>query len=118
MVTTILACQVREHLRRAWEIEERICSLIWGAQRAIGLLPTSTKKSSASDMFFLQTLLVTPNRFRPPNRMDDKVRPHPMMNLCRNDLPLAVGLAVGYFFEAFEMLTLLFLTVDSSTLCV
>ncbi|CAM6104025.1 unnamed protein product [Calypogeia fissa] len=69
--------EVREHLRRAWEIEERVCSLIWGAQNAIGLLSTSRKKSSASDMFFLQTILVTPNRFRPPNKMDDKILEHP-----------------------------------------
>ncbi|BBN13954.1 DNA-directed RNA polymerase I subunit RPA1 [Marchantia polymorpha subsp. ruderalis] len=69
--------EVKEHLRLTWENEERICSLIWGAQEAYGLLTKSKKDVCGSDMFFLQTILVTPNRFRPPNRMDDQILEHP-----------------------------------------
>ncbi|KAL2622234.1 hypothetical protein R1flu_002439 [Riccia fluitans] len=73
----ITPSEVKEHLRLVWENEQRICSLIWGAQEAFGLLQRSKKDVSGSDMFFLRTLLVTPNRFRPPNRMDDQVLEHP-----------------------------------------
>ncbi|KAL3691839.1 hypothetical protein R1sor_005490 [Riccia sorocarpa] len=73
----ITPSEVKEHLRLVWENEMRICSLIWGAQEAFGLYQRSKKDVTGSDMFFLRTLLVTPNRFRPPNRMNDQVLEHP-----------------------------------------
>lgn len=65
--------QVREHIRLAWDKEKRICALVWGlGEVSIHMGRAKVGKADPS-MFFLQTILVTPNRFRPPNLMDDNV---------------------------------------------
>lgn len=65
--------QAREHIRLVWKKEARICSLIWGLGEDNKRLGLPKRTSSGSSMFFLQTILVTPNRFRPPNMVDDEV---------------------------------------------
>jgi hypothetical protein len=71
-VIVVVSLQVREHIRLAWETEKRICSLVWGLGEIGGRLGLDTSGKSFS-MFFLQTLLVTPNKFRPPNMMNGDV---------------------------------------------
>ena len=68
----VIHLQVREHIRLTWETEKRICSLVWGLGEIGGRMGIDTTGKSFS-MFFLHTLLVTPNKFRPPNMMNGDV---------------------------------------------
>ncbi|KAJ7566178.1 hypothetical protein O6H91_02G091400 [Diphasiastrum complanatum] len=72
----LTASEVKERLRCLWSKEERLCSLIWGAVG--GQNQVSFKgQGSGWSMFFLQAVAVTPNRFRPPNRINEMLVEHP-----------------------------------------
>ncbi|GLJ30639.1 hypothetical protein SUGI_0606730 [Cryptomeria japonica] len=62
--------EVKEHLKKLWENESHICSLIWDIQQE---KRKSWGKSSSYTMFFLHALLVPPSKFQPPNRMNNMV---------------------------------------------
>ncbi|KAH6708047.1 hypothetical protein VD0002_g6163 [Verticillium dahliae] len=62
----ITAMEVRERLRELFDKEQEVLSLIYNSK------PLKKKAGKVSaDMFFLQTLLVPPNRFRPEARTGD-----------------------------------------------
>lgn len=68
--------EVIAHINLLWEREERICSLIWDAQK-YWEEEVNNKSNGASD-FFLDAVLVPPNRFRPPTRIQGSIMEHPM----------------------------------------
>jgi len=61
--------EVRGHLRRLFELEREICTLLYGRHGA----PSATHVTPppVADMFFMDVIPVTPTRFRPPARMGD-----------------------------------------------
>ncbi|KAG7112145.1 DNA-directed RNA polymerase I subunit rpa1 like protein [Verticillium longisporum] len=62
----ITAMEVRERLRELFDKEQEVLSLVYNSK------PLKKKAGKVSaDMFFLQTLLVPPNRFRPEARTGD-----------------------------------------------
>eukprot|EP00250_Pteridium_aquilinum_P003381 c13694_g1_i1 orf=235-4305(+) len=75
--------EVKVHIRRLWEKEKRMCSLIWDAQNSYD--DVWNKKFAGSSDFFLESVLVPPNRFRPPNKMQGTILEHPM-NVLYADL--------------------------------
>lgn len=72
--------EVRAHLRRLFDEEARLCSLIWGRHGPLSLT-TTTSLSTSADMFFMEVLPVPPTRFRPPARMNDSIMEHPQNTL-------------------------------------
>lgn len=70
--------EVKEHMRKVWEKEEHICSLVWGlGEKGWHSHTLKNLKKTGSSMFFVESILVTPNRFRPANMMDGKLIEHP-----------------------------------------
>lgn len=59
------------HINRLWKNEKRICTLIWDAQKSYG--EAWNKKVMGASDFFLESVLVPPNRFRPPNKLQGTV---------------------------------------------
>ncbi|KAI3832171.1 hypothetical protein MKW92_038467 [Papaver armeniacum] len=72
--------KVKDHMKKVWENENRICSLICDIQQQG--LSTSEKKNSYS-MFFIDALLVAPVKFRPPTKGGGIEREHPHTELLR-----------------------------------
>lgn len=68
--------EVKAHINRLWEKEKRICSLIWDAQKYYD--GVWNKKFMGWSDFFLEAVLVPPNRFRPPNKLQGTIMEHPM----------------------------------------
>lgn len=62
--------QVREALRRMWSHHADILSLVFAAGTP-GIGIPLTEATSPATMFFLQTVAVPPNRFRPASKMGD-----------------------------------------------
>ncbi len=61
-------------MRKVWEKEAHICSLVWGlGEKGWHSHTLKNLKKTGSSMFFVESILVTPNRFRPANMMDGKV---------------------------------------------
>jgi len=67
--------EIREHLKKLWIREKKILSLMFGNV----VINKETLKSGKGykimsndyNMFFIEVVAVTPNRFRPENKMDD-----------------------------------------------
>jgi DNA-directed RNA polymerase I subunit RPA1 len=66
--------EVRAHLRWLFRNERNICSLLFGRQ---GTHPSPGTSVVSADIFFLDVLAVSPTRFRPASKMDDKLFEHP-----------------------------------------
>jgi DNA-directed RNA polymerase I subunit RPA1 len=65
-------------MRKVWEKEAHICSLVWGlGEKGWHSHTLKNLKKTGSSMFFVESILVTPNRFRPANMMDGKLIEHP-----------------------------------------
>ncbi|EFJ17302.1 hypothetical protein SELMODRAFT_233747 [Selaginella moellendorffii] len=75
----LLPSEVRKHLSALWRNEEKLCSLIWGGV-GTGKSPSPARKDGLS-LFFLEALAVTPNRFRPPNYVNNQLLEHPQNKL-------------------------------------
>lgn len=81
--------EVREIMRRLWELSEPILAYIYPTdvvRRERRRKPTSSMKTSRSSSqgyrdFFVQTVPVAPNRFRPVNRVGDSIYEHPQNTL-------------------------------------
>ena len=87
--------EVREILRRVWDVNEAILAYIYPADvaRRQRKRPNSTVAGSAAagnlaarrgqgyKDFFVQTIAVAPNRYRPVNRVGDIVYEHPQNTL-------------------------------------
>lgn len=65
------AAEVRDHLRRLFQLESEICTLLYGRHGAPSADPTHAPPPPIADMFFMDVMPVTPTRFRPPARMGD-----------------------------------------------
>eukprot|EP00208_Stichococcus_sp_RCC1054_P004326 CAMPEP_0206143018 /NCGR_PEP_ID=MMETSP1473-20131121/19032_1 /ASSEMBLY_ACC=CAM_ASM_001109 /TAXON_ID=1461547 /ORGANISM="Stichococcus sp, Strain RCC1054" /LENGTH=1731 /DNA_ID=CAMNT_0053538243 /DNA_START=203 /DNA_END=5398 /DNA_ORIENTATION=- len=68
--------EVREALRRMWSHHADILSLVFAAGTP-GIGIPLTEATSPATMFFLQTVAVPPNRFRPASKMGDLAFEHP-----------------------------------------
>jgi DNA-directed RNA polymerase beta' subunit len=66
--------EVRAHLRWLFRNERNICSLLFGRQ---GTHASTGSSMASADIFFLDVLAVSPTRFRPASKMDDKLFEHP-----------------------------------------
>jgi DNA-directed RNA polymerase I subunit RPA1 len=86
--------EVREILRRMWEINEPILAYIYptdvarrqrrrspAAATAAAAGNNAARRSQGYKDFFVQTVPVAPNRFRPVNRVGDAVYEHPQNTL-------------------------------------
>ncbi|KAG8371904.1 hypothetical protein BUALT_Bualt12G0011400 [Buddleja alternifolia] len=69
----LLPSEVRDILRRLWENEAPLCSYLCDIQQQQCELSGKTGHS----MFFLETILVPPIKFRPPAKGGDSVMEHP-----------------------------------------
>lgn len=54
--------EVKQRMKQLWEKDQELLNLIFGKVDETGLI---TNTGQGFDMFFMNTLLVTPNRFRP-----------------------------------------------------
>ncbi|KAI9199874.1 uncharacterized protein BJ171DRAFT_199397 [Polychytrium aggregatum] len=72
---------VREHLRMLWRKESAILDLLFGVTD-----PKLGKRISSPDIFFIETLAVTPTRFRPVSKMGDMVYDNPQNTHLTNIL--------------------------------
>jgi DNA-directed RNA polymerase beta' subunit len=72
--------EVRTHLRHLFRNEATICSLIYGRQGPYALIDGGPPLASA-DVFFIECMVVSPTRFRPPLKMGEQLFEHP-----KNDL--------------------------------
>jgi len=72
--------EIREHLRKLWIKENKILSLIFGNvvinQETLKENKGYKVISNDYNMFFIEVVGVTPNRFRPENKMDDQTFLH------------------------------------------
>ncbi|KAK9816421.1 hypothetical protein WJX72_000053 [[Myrmecia] bisecta] len=72
--------EVREIMRRMWETNSDILSYLYAVETHSGpqnRRPLLKPPADAYRMFFLQTIAVAPNRFRPPSKLGDMVFEHP-----------------------------------------
>ena len=80
--------EARALLKKLWGVEYDFCSMVWVAEAPNrGRRPAPRAGASASpalpvrrsdpSRFFMQTVLVTPCRLRPPSRMGDMLFEHP-----------------------------------------
>lgn len=79
------ALEVKEHIEKLWALDSKILNLIYGNLEITKKTLENSKKgnficlynlgyrlqSNGSDMFFLEVILVSPNRFRPENKLND-----------------------------------------------
>lgn len=73
--------EARAHLRRLFEREPVMCSLLFGRHGPFAPLSPHNLSLASADMFFLEVLPITPTRFRPPAKMNDMLFEHPQNEL-------------------------------------
>ena len=75
----ITPIEARALLKHLWGKEYDFCSLVWAANSSQQVRAKGSEMSRQSDpaRFFIQTLLVTPSKYRPPSKMGDMVFEHP-----------------------------------------
>ncbi|KAE9573016.1 DNA-directed RNA polymerase I subunit RPA190 [Colletotrichum fructicola] len=84
----ISAMEVRARLRELFEKEQEIMSLIYNSK------PVTKKVAKiTADMFFLRTILVPPNKFRPEARTGDSISEAQQNSLYKNILRNCVSIA-------------------------
>lgn len=69
--------ECRAHLRLLFSNEAAICALIFGRHGPQAPVTADKLSLASADMFFLDCLLVSPTRFRPPAKMGDTIFEHP-----------------------------------------
>ena len=75
--------EARALLKKLWNAEYDFCSMVWVANAPAFRTPSRAGAPSAPERrsdpsrFFMQTVLVTPCRLRPPSRMGDMMFEHP-----------------------------------------
>ncbi|XP_057982426.1 DNA-directed RNA polymerase I subunit 1 isoform X2 [Malania oleifera] len=87
---SLLPSHVRVLMKKLWENEAMLCSFISDLQQA--RYGTYARKEGYS-MFFLDTLLVPPIKFRPPSKGGDSVMEHPQTVLLGKVLQSNLSLA-------------------------
>ena len=73
----ITPIEARALLKRLWGHEYDFCSLIWATNGPSKKSKGLDERRSDPSRFFVQTLLVTPTKFRPPSKMGDMIFEHP-----------------------------------------
>ncbi|KAK7060450.1 hypothetical protein VNI00_001215 [Paramarasmius palmivorus] len=73
--------ECRAHLRRLFHNESIMCSLLYGKHGPFARVTPEGYALASADMFFLETIPVTPTRFRPPAKMNDILFEHPQNEL-------------------------------------
>jgi DNA-directed RNA polymerase I subunit RPA1 len=73
--------EVRAHLRRLFDNEAVICSLLFGRHGPFARLSKEGYSLASADMFFMGVIPVTPTRFRPPAKLGDTLFEHPQNEL-------------------------------------
>ena len=73
--------ECRAHLRRLFQKEAHICSLLFGRHGPFAIISPTGLSSASADMFFLEVIPVAPSRFRPPAKMGETLFEHPQNEL-------------------------------------
>lgn len=73
--------EVRGHLRRLFDNEAVMCSLLFGRHGPFAKLSKEGYSLASADMFFMEVIPVTPTRFRPPAKLGDTLFEHPQNEL-------------------------------------
>ncbi|KAH8118620.1 beta and beta-prime subunits of DNA dependent RNA-polymerase [Phellopilus nigrolimitatus] len=73
--------ECRAHLRRLFTNEQAMCSLVFGRHGPFAPLTADQLSFASADMFFLDCLLISPTRFRPPAKMGETLFEHPQNEL-------------------------------------
>lgn len=84
--------ECREHLRLLFNNENQICSLLFGRHGPYAPVNKDRTSRASADMFFMDCLLVTPTRFRPPSIMGETTFEHPHNELLGKVLATAYSL--------------------------
>ncbi|CAK5262993.1 unnamed protein product [Mycena citricolor] len=78
--------ECRAHLRRLFENEPEMCSLLYGRHGPFAAVSAEGLSLASADMFFLDAVPVAPTRFRPAAHMGDKLFEHPQNELLEKIL--------------------------------
>ncbi|KAH9939980.1 beta and beta-prime subunits of DNA dependent RNA-polymerase [Amylocystis lapponica] len=73
--------ECRAHLRRLFNNESVMCSLLFGRHGPFAPLGKHGLSYASADMFFLDVVPVSPTRFRPPAKMGEQLFEHPQNEL-------------------------------------
>lgn len=73
--------ECRAHLRQLFANEQAMCSLLFGRHGPFAPLSPDKLSFASADMFFMECLLVSPTRFRPPAKMGETLFEHPQNEL-------------------------------------
>jgi DNA-directed RNA polymerase beta' subunit len=73
--------ECRAHLRRLFQNEAVICSLLFGRHGPFAPLSHDGLCFAFADMFFMEVIPVTPTRFRPPAKLGETLFEHPQNEL-------------------------------------
>lgn len=84
--------ECRAHLRRLFDNEKPICALMFGRHGPHAVVSVDRLSPASADMFFLDCLLVTPTRFRPPAKMGETLFEHPHNELLSKVLTTTFSL--------------------------
>uniref|UniRef100_A0A2P2KYW8 DNA-directed RNA polymerase subunit n=1 Tax=Rhizophora mucronata TaxID=61149 RepID=A0A2P2KYW8_RHIMU len=84
---SLLPSQVKGILELLWQNEPQFCSFICNFQQQ-----DSGRKKAGPSMFFLETILVPPIKFRPPTKGGDSVMEHPQTVLLSRVLQSNISL--------------------------
>ncbi|CDP10074.1 unnamed protein product [Coffea canephora] len=93
----LLPSEVRDVVKRLWENEAPLCSFICDLQRE---QHNSAAGIAGYSMFFLDSILVPPIKFRPLARTGDAVMEHPHTNLLSKVLQSNIALGNAYINNA------------------
>lgn len=73
--------ECRAHLRRLFENEKILCSLLFGRHGPFAPISRDGLSFASADMFFMDVVAVSPTRFRPPAQMGETIFEHPQNEL-------------------------------------
>jgi DNA-directed RNA polymerase beta' subunit len=73
--------ECRAHLRRLFQNEAVMCSLLFGRHGPFAPLSPDGLCFASADMFFMEVIPVTPTRFRPPAKLGETLFEHPQNEL-------------------------------------
>lgn len=90
---SLLPSEVRALLKLLWENEFELCSFICDIQRDSSDV---LKDNAGYSMFFLDTILVPPIKFRPPSKGGDSVMEHPQTVLLGKVIEANMRLGNAY----------------------
>lgn len=75
------ADECRAHMRRLFQKEAVMCSLLFGRHGPFAPLSPENFSFASADMFFLEVIPVAPTRYRPPAKLGETLFEHPQNEL-------------------------------------